>query len=121
TDLEQQQAYYEYIRTSKPDYYNGFERSEAPINEAMMAVLSAIEDKYTKPATNGPTPPIEGGGTIDKPVGIVCFAWGRRENNLIQTRSQTKQLSGDRQSIREQACIYAIQSLLAQFTTSATR
>ncbi|MCX6316128.1 MAG: DUF2723 domain-containing protein [Bacteroidetes bacterium] len=64
-DLEQQQAYYEYIRTSKPDYYNGFERSEAPINEAMMAVLSAIEAKYTKPATNGPTPPIEGGGTID--------------------------------------------------------
>jgi nicotinamide-nucleotide amidase len=62
-----------------------------------------------------------GGGTVDKPVGMVCFAWGRRENGLIQTRSQTKQLSGDRLSIREQACIYAIQSLLAQFTTTTTR
>ncbi|MFM7049294.1 MAG: CinA family protein, partial [Polynucleobacter sp.] len=59
-----------------------------------------------------------GGGTVNKPVGMVCFAWGRRENDLIQTRSQTKQLSGDRQSIREQACVYAIESLLAQLTAS---
>lgn len=54
TDLEQQQKYYEYIRSNRSEYYGGFERSEAPINDAMLMVLSAIESKYgqqPKPAT----------------------------------------------------------------------
>ena len=62
-----------------------------------------------------------GGGSANKPVGMVCFAWGIRADDLIQTRSQTKQFNGDRQSIREQACVYAIESLLAQLTTSTSR
>jgi len=62
-----------------------------------------------------------GGGSANKPVGMVCFAWGMRADDLIQTRSQTKQFNGDRQSIREQACVYAIESLLAQLTTSTSR
>lgn len=62
-----------------------------------------------------------GGGSANKPVGMVCFAWGMRVDDQIQTRSQTKQFSGDRQSIREQACVYAIESLLAQLTTSTSR
>ena len=62
-----------------------------------------------------------GGGSANKPVGMVCFAWGIRSGNRIQTRSQTKYFSGDRESIREQACVYAIESLLEQLTTSASR
>jgi len=62
-----------------------------------------------------------GGGSANKPVGMVCFAWGITVNDLIQTRSQTKQFSGDRLSIREQACVYAIESLLEQLTTNASR
>jgi nicotinamide-nucleotide amidase len=62
-----------------------------------------------------------GGGSANKPVGMVCFAWGMLADDLIQTRSQTKQFNGDRQSIREQACVYAIESLLAQLTTSTSR
>jgi len=62
-----------------------------------------------------------GGGSANKPVGMVCFAWGILVNDQIQTRSQTKHFSGDRQSIREQACVYAIESLLAQLTTSTSR
>ena len=61
-----------------------------------------------------------GGGSANKPVGMVCFAWGMLADDLIQTRSQTKQFNGDRQSIREQACVYAIESLLAQLTTSTS-
>ena len=60
-----------------------------------------------------------GGGSANKPVGMVCFAWGMQENNLIQIRSHTKQFSGDRQSIREQACVYAIESLLEQLSSNA--
>ena len=62
-----------------------------------------------------------GGGSANKPVGMVCFAWGMRADDRIQTRSQTKYFSGDRESIREQACVYAIELLLEQLTTSASR
>ncbi len=62
-----------------------------------------------------------GGGSANKPVGMVCFAWGILVNDQIQTRSQTKHFSGDRQSIREQACVYAIESLIEQLTASESR
>lgn len=59
-DLEQQARYYDYIRTEKPSFWGGFERTEAPINERLLRVLSDIEAKYapqTQPKTNteGPT------------------------------------------------------------------
>jgi hypothetical protein len=49
-DLEQQKAYYDYIRDSKPEAYGGYERSEAPINDAMLLVLGEVEKKYATPA-----------------------------------------------------------------------
>ena len=59
-DLEQQRAYYEYIRESRPELFGGYERSEAPINEIMLEALSRVEQRYapqtgTKPTTEGPT------------------------------------------------------------------
>lgn len=45
-DLEQQARYYNYIRDSKPAYFGSFERSEAPINERLLAVLGDIEARY---------------------------------------------------------------------------
>jgi hypothetical protein len=46
SDLKQQESYYNYIQTSKPAYYGGFERTEAPINERLFTVLKDIETKY---------------------------------------------------------------------------
>jgi len=59
-DLEQQAKYYNYIRDNKPDFWGGFERSEAPINERLLRVLGDIEARYapqtqTKPVNEGPT------------------------------------------------------------------
>jgi len=54
-DLEQQKKYYDYIKSNRPEFYGGFERSEAPINERMLIVLDAIEKKYapqTQPKVN---------------------------------------------------------------------
>ena len=62
-----------------------------------------------------------GGGSANKPIGMVCFAWGLRVDDQIQTRAQTKHFSGDRQRIREQACVYAIELLLAQLTAGESR
>ncbi|MBU3621222.1 CinA family protein [Polynucleobacter sp. CS-Odin-A6] len=58
----------------------------------------------------GPT-----GGSPDKPVGTVCFAWTINKNithDAIETTSITQQFSGNRQAVREQACDYAISRLV---------
>jgi nicotinamide-nucleotide amidase len=49
------------------------------------------------------------GGTADKPVGTVCFAWFKRGEQGKSTRICFK---GDRLKIREQACLLAMQGLL---------
>lgn len=61
-DLEDQKRYYTYIRESRSELYGGFERSEAPINDALLMVLDAIEKKYA-PEVQAKTP-TEGNNTI---------------------------------------------------------
>jgi len=61
-DLEQQANYYNYIKNSRPEFFGGFERSEAPINERMLVVLDTIEKRYA-PQTQVKTNP-EGPTTI---------------------------------------------------------
>lgn len=50
-----------------------------------------------------------GGGSIDKPVGTVCIAWGTRDGRLQCT---TRQLDGDREAVRRQAVAIALEGLL---------
>ena len=50
------------------------------------------------------------GGTPDKPVGTVCFAWNRINE---QPRSETLHLPGDREAVRRQAVERALYGLLA--------
>lgn len=52
----------------------------------------------------GPT-----GGSVDKPVGTVCFSWAI-QNDAGENRVLTKTVffNGDRQAIREQACLYVL-------------
>ncbi len=52
----------------------------------------------------GPT-----GGTKEKPVGMVCFAWARKG---IAPERVTRHFQGDRESIRRQSAIVALQGLL---------
>jgi nicotinamide-nucleotide amidase len=49
-----------------------------------------------------------GGGTPDKPVGTVCFAWARRKQD---SRSITLHFPGDRAAVRRQAMAAAIEGL----------
>lgn len=49
-----------------------------------------------------------GGGSIEKPVGTVWFAWGNAENQ----HAQGLVFKGDRKEIRKQAVTYAIQGLV---------
>ena len=49
-----------------------------------------------------------GGGTPDKPVGTVCFAWSGPQG----TRSEHRELPGDREAIRRASVAHALQRLL---------
>lgn len=52
----------------------------------------------------GPT-----GGSPDKPVGTVCFGWCRKGES---PRTERRQFDGDRESVRRQSVVHALQSLI---------
>ena len=52
----------------------------------------------------GPT-----GGSPEKPVGMVCFAWALRGGAV---ESETRRYEGDREAIRRQSVIRSLQGLL---------
>ena len=52
-----------------------------------------------------------GGERPGKPVGTVCFAWQQRGHG---PRVETRHFSGDRNNVRQQAVIYAIEVLLGE-------
>ena len=52
----------------------------------------------------GPT-----GGTPEKPVGMVCFAWASKEGASV---AETRHFEGDRESVRRQSVIHALQGVL---------
>ncbi|MES2499895.1 MAG: nicotinamide-nucleotide amidohydrolase family protein [Pseudomonadota bacterium] len=49
------------------------------------------------------------GGTAEKPVGTVCFAWLGLN---FPVKTQTRIFSGNRQQIRQQATVFLLQSLI---------
>ena len=49
------------------------------------------------------------GGSTEKPVGTVCFAW---TGNGISLSTDTQRFHGDRQSVREQAAIHMLAGLI---------
>lgn len=52
-----------------------------------------------------------GGGSLDKPVGTVCFAWARRDG---LSDSDTQLFPGDRDAVRRQAVAHALKGVLAR-------
>ena len=58
----------------------------------------------------GPT-----GGTPEKPVGLVWFAWAHDDGGNVRLRSAHRVFSGDREAVRRQAVAAALQGLLDGF------
>jgi nicotinamide-nucleotide amidase len=50
-----------------------------------------------------------GGGSAEKPVGTVCFAWAAKGR---PARSETRRFEGDRKSVRKQSVIRALEGVL---------
>jgi nicotinamide-nucleotide amidase len=52
------------------------------------------------------------GGSVDKPVGTVCFGWAiQSDAGEKRVLTKTMYFDGDRQAIREQACHYVLNEL----------
>lgn len=51
------------------------------------------------------------GGTPDKPVGMVCFAWARKGG---APHAETKRFAGDREVVRRQSVEHALKGVLAR-------
>lgn len=80
--------------------------SEQTVVEMVNGALANSNSHYAL-AISGVAGP--GGGTLEKPVGTVCFAW-----KIMRTPAQAKtcHFAGDREQIRKAAALYALTSLI---------
>jgi nicotinamide-nucleotide amidase len=80
--------------------------SEMTVREMVAGALanSAAQVALSVSGIAGPD-----GGTADKPVGTVWFAWGLKSG---ETHAQRYQLSGNRAEVREQAVRIALQGVI---------
>lgn len=58
------------------------------------------------------------GGSPEKPVGTVCFAWAQKDAGC---EAQTCHFAGDRAAVREQSVAHALKGLLARLADSRLR
>ena len=81
--------------------------SEATVREMAAGVLLHSHARISL-AISGVAGP--GGGSPDKPVGTVCFAWAIKDGVV---KSERCLFSGDRREVRRQAVEHALQGVLA--------
>jgi nicotinamide-nucleotide amidase len=80
--------------------------SEETAREMALGALAASPGTFSVSVTGVAGP---GGGSPSKPVGTVCFAWAR--SGEAMPRSETRHFSGDRESVRRQSVLRALQGI----------
>jgi nicotinamide-nucleotide amidase len=85
-------------------------RRQGAVSEAVAREMAAGAQRRARAqvalAITGVAGP--GGGTKDKPVGMVCFAWAQGSN----ITSETRHFDGDRDSVRRQSVLHARERVL---------
>jgi len=79
-----------------------------PVVREMVAGALATTGADVAVAISGVAGP--GGGSDDKPVGTVCFAWGSSPED---TEAVVEHFSGDRDAVRRQAVLFVLQGVKA--------
>jgi nicotinamide-nucleotide amidase len=82
--------------------------SEATAREMAVGALARSGSDLVAAVTGiaGPS-----GGSAEKPVGLVCFAWARRGGAIL---SCTRRFAGGRAAVREAAVATALDGLIEQ-------
>lgn len=88
--------------------------SEATAREMARGALAASRASIALSVTGIAGP---GGGSTEKPVGMVCFAWADARG----VRSETRQFPGDREGIRRASVIRALEGVLESLDAAAPR
>jgi nicotinamide-nucleotide amidase len=83
--------------------------SEAVVREMAAGALARLGGDLAV-AVSGVAGP--DGGTPDKPVGTVWFAWGRRGAQGTMVRTALERFPGDRDAVRRQAVERALRGVL---------
>ena len=83
--------------------------SEATVSEMARGALAHLGGTVSV-AVSGIAGP--DGGTPDKPVGTVWFAWGRRRGKRTMVVTRHRLLPGDREAVRRQAVEIALAGVL---------
>ena len=83
--------------------------SEAVVREMAAGALERLGGDVAV-AVSGVAGP--DGGTPDKPVGTVWFAWGRRDAQGTRVRTALERFPGDRDAVRRQAVERALRGVL---------
>lgn len=84
--------------------------SEAAVREMAAGALKNSHAQVSL-AISGIAGP--GGGSPDKPVGMVCLAWGLADGSIS---SETRHFEGDRQAVRGEAVKAALQGILSRLS-----
>ncbi|MCW5625930.1 MAG: nicotinamide-nucleotide amidohydrolase family protein [Burkholderiales bacterium] len=80
--------------------------SEATVGEMVEGAMRASGAEFAV-AVSGVAGP--GGGSAEKPVGMVCFGWGAPDGVRVV---RTHRFSGDREAVRRQAVIVALEGVI---------
>jgi len=102
-------------------YSNAAKREELGVSEQTLERHGAVSEEAAREMAAGALRRSRGqvalaitgvagptGGSRDKPVGTVCFAWARGS----KISSQTRRFDGDRESVRRQSVRHALQGVL---------
>jgi nicotinamide-nucleotide amidase len=83
-----------------------------PVVREMVAGALAASRAHIAVSVSGVAGPT--GGTADKPVGTVCIGWARKGVAAgTELRAETCHFDGDREAVRRQSVIRALQGVLA--------
>ncbi len=105
-------------------YSNGAKESLLGVSPATLEEHGAVSEEVVKAMADGAlrlsgadfSAAVSGvagpdGGSEEKPVGTVCFAWASRKKKKPDIDAEKRLLKGDRDQIRAQAVIIALQGI----------
>lgn len=103
-------------------YSNAAKREMLGVREATLKDYGAVSEEVVREMADGAVARSHaqlsvaisgiagpGGGTLEKPVGTVCLAWGGID---LVTRARTEHFQGDRESVRRQCVIAALEGVM---------